>query len=298
MPFMGAGDRRGLADQIVVLEVIRAAGSCVGFDRPARSLHMNLPRSSPRIVIVVGASSGIGEASALRLAQEGAIVVLAARREDKGAALAKRIVESGGQAHFRRTDVTKAADVEALVGWTVERFGRLDAAVHSAGVSGPVMKPMAEVEEAEWDAVMDTNLKSVWRCMKAEIPAMLAGGGGAIVNVASLYGVKASDVGHSSYCTSKHALVGLSRSAAVDYGQQGVRVNVVAPGYTHSEMVDPYVAAAPELVAALTARHSGAKRLGEAAETAEAIAWLCSDASRFVNGAVLAVDGGETSRLY
>lgn len=254
--------------------------------------------TATRVAIVTGASSGLGEATALRLARDGAVVVLAARREAKGNALARRIVETGGAAHFRRTDVTRAAEVEALVAWTVERFGRLDIAVHSAGASGPLMKPVADVEEAEWDATFDTNVKAAWRCMKAELPRMLAGGGGAIVNVASIYGLQASDMGHAPYAASKHALIGLSKSAAVDYAQLGIRVNVVAPGYTHSEMVDPYVDAAPDLVAALAAKHSGAKRLGKAAETAEAIAWLCSDAASFVNGAVLRIDGGETSRLY
>ena len=251
-----------------------------------------------KVALVTGASSGLGEAAALKLARDGASVVLAARREDKGEALARRITREGARAFFVKTDVTKRSEVETLVARCVDAFGRLDCAVHSAGIGGPVMQPVAEVEEADWDAVMDTNFKAVWRCMKAEIPAMLAGGGGAIVNVASIYGMKPSDIGHAPYSASKFGLIGLSKSAAVDYAQQRIRVNVVAPGYTHSEMVDPYVAAAPELVGALTARHSAMRRLGDAEETAEAIAWLCSDAARFVNGAVLCVDGGETSRLY
>lgn len=251
-----------------------------------------------RIFLVTGASSGLGAAAAHRLAAGGAEIVLAARREDKGSAVAARIAEAGGRAHFRRCDVTNAADVEALFAWIRSGPGRLDGAVHSAGASGPVMKPVAQVEEAEWDAVMDANVKSVWRCLRHEVPLMLASGGGAVVNVASIYGYKASDMGHATYAASKHALIGLSKSAAADYGQQGIRVNVVAPGYTHSEMVDPYVEAAPDLVNALATKHSGAKRLGEASETAEAIAWLCSPAASFVNGAVLAVDGGETARLY
>lgn len=250
------------------------------------------------VFLVTGASSGLGEAAALRLAAAGAEVVLAARREDKGSAVAARIEAAGGRARFRRCDVTRAGDVEALFDWIGSGPGRLHGAVHSAGASGPVMKPVAQVDEAEWDAVMDANVKSVWRCLRHEVPLMLASGGGAIVNVASIYGYKASDMGHATYAASKHALIGLSKSAAADYGPQGIRVNVVAPGYTHSEMVDPYVAAAPDLVNALTTRHSGMKRLGDASETAEAIAWLCSPAASFVNGAVLAVDGGEAARLY
>jgi NAD(P)-dependent dehydrogenase (short-subunit alcohol dehydrogenase family) len=134
--------------------------------------------------------------------------------------------------------------------------------------------------------------------MKYEILAMLTQGQGAIVNISSIYGFKPSDIGGAPYSASKFALIGLSKSAAIDYAQQGIRVNVVSPGFTHSEMVDPYVEAAPDLMKAVVSRHSAMNRLGEAAEVAEAIAWLCSDAARFVNGAVLPVDGGDTTRLY
>lgn len=127
---------------------------------------------------------------------------------------------------------------------------------------------------------------------------MLKHGKGAIVNVSSIYGFKPSDVGHAPYCTSKFGLIGLSKTAAIDYAQQGIRVNVISPSFVHSEMVDPYVESAPDLTKALVSRYSAMNRLGDAEEVAEAITWLCSDAARFVNGAVLAVDGGDTSRLY
>jgi NAD(P)-dependent dehydrogenase (short-subunit alcohol dehydrogenase family) len=127
---------------------------------------------------------------------------------------------------------------------------------------------------------------------------MLAQGKGSIVNVSSIYGFKPSDLGHAPYCASKFALIGLSKTAAVDYALQGIRVNVVAPGFAHSEGVDPYVESAPELMKAVVARHSGMNRIGGAEEIAEATAWLCSDASSFVNGVVLPVDGGDTTRLY
>jgi len=135
-------------------------------------------------------------------------------------------------------------------------------------------------------------------CMKYEILAMLKQGKGAIVNISSIYGFKPSDIGHAPYCASKFALIGLSKTAAIDYAQQGIRVNVVAPGATHSEMGDPDVESAPEVINAVVSRYSALNRLGYAAETAEAITWLCSDAARFVNGTVLPVDGGDTSRLY
>ena len=127
---------------------------------------------------------------------------------------------------------------------------------------------------------------------------MLKQGQGSIVNISSVYGLKPSDVGHAPYCTSKFGVIGLSKTAAIDYAQQGIKVNVVSPGFTHSEMVDPYVDDAPDMVKALVNRYSALNRLGFAEETAEAIVWLCSDAARFVNGAVLPVDGGDTSRLY
>jgi NAD(P)-dependent dehydrogenase (short-subunit alcohol dehydrogenase family) len=251
-----------------------------------------------KVVMVTGASSGLGAAAALQFAREGAKVVVAARREEQSRAVVRQIEALGGEGAFIKTDVTKAAEIEALVEGTVGRFGRLDCAVNNAGITGPVMVPLADIEEADWDALMTTNLKAVWLCMKYEIRAMLPQGQSAIVNIASIYGVKPSDVGHAPYCASKFGLIGLSKSAAVDYAQQGLRVNVVAPGFTHSEMVDPYVEAAPELMRSLVRRHSAANRMGHADECAEAIAWLCSDAARFVNGAVLPVDGGETSRLY
>jgi NAD(P)-dependent dehydrogenase (short-subunit alcohol dehydrogenase family) len=251
-----------------------------------------------KVVIVTGASSGLGAAAALQFAHEGAKVVVAARREAPSQQVVQQIAALGGEGVFIKTDVTKRTDIEALVQGTVATFGRLDYAVNNAGITGPVMVPVAEIEEADWDALMNTNVKAVWMCMKYEIRAMLHQGKGAIVNISSIYGLKPSDIGHAPYCASKFALIGLSKTAAIDYAQQGIRVNVVAPGFTHSEMVDPYVESAPEVVNALVRRYSALNRLGDAAEVAEAITWLCSDAARFVNGAVLSVDGGDTSRLY
>ncbi len=251
-----------------------------------------------KVVMITGASSGLGEAAALKFAREGAKVVVAARREDKGQAVVRQIEALGSEGLFIKTDVTRRKDVAALIDGAVARFGRLDCAVNNAGIVGPVMVPLAEIEEDGWDDVMNTNLKAVWMCMKYEILAMLKQGRGAIVNISSIYGFKPSDVGHAPYCVSKFGVIGLSRSGAIDYAQRGIRINVVSPGFTHSEMVDPHVEAAPDLMKGLVSRHSALNRLGHAHETAETIAWLCSDAASFVNGAVLPVDGGETSRLY
>ncbi|MEO8028091.1 MAG: glucose 1-dehydrogenase, partial [Bryobacteraceae bacterium] len=250
-----------------------------------------------KVAIVTGASSGIGAAAALLFAREGANVVVAARRKDQSESVVRQIEALGAEALFVQTDVLKRADIEALVEKTLDRFGRLDCAVNNAGISGPAMVPVADIEEADWDAVMNINLKGVWMCMKYQIPAMLKHGKGAIVNISSIYGFKPSDVGHGAYCTSKFGVIGLSKTAAVDYGQAGIRVNVVSPGFTHSEMVDPYVESIPEVMGTVVGRYSAQNRLGEAEEVAETIVWLCSDAARFVSGAVLAVDGGGTSKV-
>ncbi len=251
-----------------------------------------------KVVIVTGASSGIGEAAALKFAQEGASVVVAARREDRGRAVVERIEALGAKGLFVQTDVAIGAQVERMVEKTLESFGRLDCAVNNAGISGPVGTPVADIEEDDWDAVMNTNLRAVWLCMKHEIRAMQKTGKGAIVNVSSVYGYRPSDMGHAPYCASKYGVIGLSKTAAIDYAGAGIRVNVVAPGYTRSEIVDPYLEAAPKLMKILLSRYSSMNRVAESNETAEAIVWLCSDASSFVNGAVLPVDGGEVGKLY
>jgi NAD(P)-dependent dehydrogenase (short-subunit alcohol dehydrogenase family) len=157
---------------------------------------------------------------------------------------------------------------------------------------------VAEVTEDQWDYLMGINLRGVWLCMKHEIPAMLAQGQGAIVNVSSIYGSKPSEIGHTPYCVSKFGVIGLTKSAAVDYARAGIRINAVAPGFTRSEMVNPDESGDSEYFKVLCEKHSAMGRLGEAEEVANAIIWLCSDGARFVNGATLTIDGGDTTRLY
>jgi A-factor type gamma-butyrolactone 1'-reductase (1S-forming) len=251
-----------------------------------------------KVALVTGASSGLGEATALKFAQEGASLVIAARRAEQSTKVVQRITDLGGEALFVPADVSRAADVEHVVHATLERFGRLDCAVNNAGIAGPRYTPIAEVTEEQWDEVMGVNLKGVWLCMKHEIPAMLANGSGAIVNVASIYGSKPSDIGHAPYATSKFGVVGLTQSAAADYGQTSIRINAVAPGFTRSEMVNPDQPGMAEHFKMRIARHSGMNRLGEAEEAANAIVWLCSDSASYVNGVVLAVDGGSATRMY
>jgi A-factor type gamma-butyrolactone 1'-reductase (1S-forming) len=251
-----------------------------------------------KVVLVTGASSGLGEATAKMVAAQGARVVLAARREDKGVAVERAIKDAGGNALFVRTDVTQRDQVKALIERIMHTFGRLDCAVNNAGIAGPVAVPVADVEEHEWDEVMNVNVRAVWLGMKYQIPAMLAAGSGSIVNVSSIYGYKPSPIGHAPYAASKHAVIGLTKSAAIDYGTQGLRCNVVAPGFTRSEMIDPTSEAGLEFVTQVLPRHSAMNRLGTSDESAAMIAWLCSDAASFVNGAVMTVDGGDSSRMY
>lgn len=234
----------------------------------------------------------------MRFAQAGAKVVIAARRADRGEATVARLQSLGTEALFVQTDVTRAGDLEAMVARTIHRFGRLDYAVNNAGAAGAVLTPLADIAESAWDEVMNVNLKGVFLSMKYEIPAMLRNGKGAIVNISSIYGSKPSDLGHAPYAASKHGIIGLSQSAAIDYAASGIRINCVSPGFTHSEMVDPAFDAAPEFAASVLARHSAMRRLGNAEESAEAIVWLCSDAASFVNGSVITVDGGTTARMY
>lgn len=256
-----------------------------------------MTRLKDKSILITGGSSGLGAAAAILMAKDGAKITIAARRRIESEEVLRKIQAAGGEAMFVETDVTKATDVERLVVEVVKRYGRLDCAVNNAGVSNPFVA-VADIEEKDWNTTINVNLTGVWLCMKYEIRAMLKSGGGSIVNISSIYGYKPSDVGHSAYSASKHGVIGLSGSAAIDYAKDGIRVNTVCPGYCHSEMVDPAFEAQPELAKSVLNRHSATERLGESDEAAEVMAWLCSDASSFVNGASLTVDGGTTARLY
>jgi NAD(P)-dependent dehydrogenase (short-subunit alcohol dehydrogenase family) len=246
-----------------------------------------------KVILVTGGTSGLGAATARLLAARGARVALTGRRRAQGEAVVAEIGAAGGEALFVEADVTKAADCAAMVARTLERFGRLDGAFNNAGISGRPGTPAARIEEELWNAVIATNLTGVWLSMKHEIPALLAAGGGAIVNNSSIYGLMGSDVGHAAYAAAKFGVIGLTKTAANDYGRRGIRVNAVCPGFCHSEMVDPQVEARPDTFAQVIRRHSAMNRLGEANEVAEAVAWLLSDASSFVSGVALPVQGGD-----
>lgn len=251
-----------------------------------------------KVALVTGGSAGLGAATALEFARQGAKVAIAARRAEQSASVVRQIEALGAEALFVPADMARPADIEAMVRQVFDRFGRLDCAVNNAGITGPVGKPLAEIEEAQWDALMDVNLKAVFLCMKHEIRAMLKQGSGTIVNVSSIYGLQASDLGHAPYSAAKHGVVALTGTAAIDYAGAGLRINAVAPGFTRSEMVDPDRPGAAARYDKLVRHHTAMARLGQAEEVAKAIVWLCSDAASFVTGEVLRIDGGNGGKLY
>jgi NAD(P)-dependent dehydrogenase (short-subunit alcohol dehydrogenase family) len=246
------------------------------------------------IALVTGGSTGIGKASSLAFAREGATVVVSDINVDGGEETARLIRESGGEAIFIKADVLLAAEVEALVNKAVATYGRLDCAFNNAGIAGAIGASTHEYPDESWDRVLGINLKGVWLCMRYEIPQMLQQGGGAIVNTASIWGLVGAP-GAAAYVASKHGVVGLTRAAALEYAPQGIRINAVNPGTIRTPILDPFIAAIPEFESMMTARHP-IGRIGMPEEIAEAVVWLCSDAASFVSGQNLPVDGGYTTQ--
>lgn len=242
-----------------------------------------------KVALITGGGAGIGKAAALAFATAGIAVAIASRTEATGEAVAHAIRTSGGSAIWIETDVTQVAAVEAMVAQTVATFGRLDYAFNNAG-SGGRGGWLAEIAEEDWDRTVDGYLKSVFLCMKYEIPAMLASGGGAIVNNSSVDGKRAFPW-DPVYSAAKHGVLGLTKSAAVQYASQGVRINAVCPGWIRTPPVEEMLRNDPQLEGAML-QHQPIGRLGRAEEVAQAVLWLCSDAASFVTGAALDVDGG------
>lgn len=253
-------------------------------------------RFNNKVVLITGGTSGIGAECARHFAAEGARVVISGRRDAAGQAVVESIRGAGGEARFIRADVTRPDDIGRLVAETVAACGRLDIAFNNAGIAGEAMKPTHEHTLGDWDAVIAANLTSVFLCLKHEIPALLKSGGGVIVNNASAYGLKASTVGHTPYTVSKHGVVSLTRTAAIEYAGANIRVNAVCPGWTHSEMVDPVLDAMPDQMNAILKADVPMNRVADAAEIARAVLWLASAESSYVTGHALCVDGGWVAR--
>jgi len=246
-----------------------------------------------KVALVTGAGSGIGRASALAFAREGARVVVSDLDASSGEAVALEIARGGGEARFVRCDVTREAEVEALVRAARETFGRLDCAHNNAGGPGKGGR-MHEIPTEEWNAILLLNLTSVFLCMKHEIPLMIAQGNGAIVNTASGAGLVAVPL-LAHYAAAKHAVLGLTKTAAIENARTGLRINAICPGSVETPALRAHMAKDPAIAKGILATQPGG-RLGTPGEIAEAVIWLCSDRASFVTGESFVVDGGAVAR--
>jgi NAD(P)-dependent dehydrogenase (short-subunit alcohol dehydrogenase family) len=245
-----------------------------------------------KVAMITGASSGIGAAAARLFAREGAAVVVTARREERLRDLVEEITGAGGRALAVPGDVARTEDVERVVRAAVETFGRLDCAFNNAGFAsaGTVLH---EVGQDIYERTMDVNVRGVWNCLSHQIPAMLTAGGGRIVNTSSVAGQRATGAS-AAYVAAKHAVLGLTRAAAAEYGQRGIRVNALVVGSTRTEMMDQVIQEVPELKERFE-DETLQKRMADPVEVAQAALWLCGEGSSFVTGAAVAVDGGTTA---
>jgi NAD(P)-dependent dehydrogenase (short-subunit alcohol dehydrogenase family) len=242
-----------------------------------------------KVALVTGGTSGIGRDTAVLFAKSGAKVAVAGRREAEGKETVELVRAAGGDGLFVQADVSKASDVETLVKKTVEKFGRLDVAFNNAGVEG-VLAPIIRQSEEDWDRTIDINLKGVWLCLKYEIRQMLKqGGGGAIVNMASIIGLVGS-AGAAAYSASKHGVIGLTKTAALENAKSGIRINAVCPGFTETPMTERTIRV-PEVHKYILSCHP-IGRLGKPIEIAEAVVWMCADRASFMTGQSLVLDGG------
>ena len=250
-------------------------------------------RFAGQSVLVTGASSGIGRATALAFSAEGARLTVSDVNDSAGQSTVALIRERGGEAEFVRTDVSRAADCAAMVEHALRRYGRLDVAFNNAGINLQIA-PIADVEEGEWQRILGINLTGVFLSMKYEIPAMKRSGGGKIINTASVGGVIGT-AGITAYCATKHGVVGLTKSAALDHIKDGVRINAICPGGTLTPMLTEWFKADPELARAKVAE-TPIGRMAEPSEIARAVLFLASDESSFMVGHALVADGGLTAQ--
>lgn len=242
-----------------------------------------------KVAIITGGTSGIGRDTAVLFARNGAKVVIAGRREAEGNATLSQVRHAGGEGIFVKADVSKAADVQALINKTVEKYGRVDTAFNNAGIEGN-WKPLIDLTEQEWDEVIDINLKGVWLCLKYQIQQMLKqGGGGTIVNMSSVAGLMGTPSA-APYGASKHGVLALTKTAALEFAKKQIRVNAVCPAVIETPMGDRLFGA-PEIADQIKASHP-LGRIGQPMEIAEAVLWLASDKSSFMTGHEIVLDGG------
>lgn len=243
-----------------------------------------------KVVIITGAGSGIGAASAVLLAKHGASVIVADLNLKSAKSVADKINSAGGSAFAFQVDVSAFKEVELLIAQTIEDHGKLDVMINNAGIGGENQKKTAEHTLEDWDNVIAVNQTGVFYCMKVALGHMMKQGYGNIINMASLAGLKPSGY-NLSYSASKFAVVGMTKSAALEYGSKNIRINAVCPGYTHSALLDKLLASRPDMSGTLK-QLIPMDRFGDAEEIAEAVLWLASDKSKYVTGQTITLDGG------
>jgi NAD(P)-dependent dehydrogenase (short-subunit alcohol dehydrogenase family) len=246
-----------------------------------------------KVAIVTGGSSGIGRATAVALAKQGVKLTVAARRAKEGEETLRRVKEAGSDGIFVKTDVANETDVRSLVKKTVDRYGKLDYAFNNAGIEETPTSLIEQTSE-KFDQIMNVNVKGVWMCLKYEIPEMIRNGAGAIVNTSSgagITGIPQAPI----YVASKHAVLGLTKSAALEYAKSGIRINAIAPGVIDTEMFERFAEDDKQLAESFKSM-TPIGRIGDPQEIANAVVWLLSDKASFVLGHTMLVDGGAVSR--